>query len=63
MYNINNNEDDSSSNNNNNININNNNNNNNTVKSAYKEPTYRSRTTIVWPFFVYSKMAMFQAKK
>ena len=23
----------------------------------------RSRTTIVWPFFVYSKMAMFQAKK
>ena len=22
----------------------------------------RSRTTIVWPFFVYSKMAMFQAK-
>jgi len=23
---------------------------------------FRSRTTIVWPFFVYSKMAMFQAK-
>jgi len=22
----------------------------------------RSRTTIVWPFFIYSKMAMFQAK-
>jgi len=24
---------------------------------------FRSRTTIVWPFFVYSKIAMFQANK
>ena len=28
---------------------------------AHSRAMLRSRTTIVWPFFVYSKMAMFQA--
>ena len=33
------------------------------IKKTYANKcTLRSRTTIVWPFFVYSKMAMFKLK-